>query len=127
MKKLTVFVCLLIPLTSAAQNYPGMNEADMQKMMQQMEQMQSCMEKIDASMLKALEQRSQKMEAEVQSLCADGKRDQAQRKAIAYGKKIANDPTIKTMMTCGKIMKDSMPDISFTDLEKASADYHVCD
>ena len=126
MKKLALFAFLIIPTSVAAQNYPGMSEADMQKMMQQMEKMQSCMEKVDESKLKRLEQRTRKMEAEVQSLCASGKRDEAQRKALAYGKEVADDPTIKTMMNCGEMMKGAMPDIAFADLEQG-ADFHVCD
>ena len=127
MKKLGVFALLIIPVASPAQNYPGMSEADMQQMMQQMEKMQSCMQKVDTSRLKALEQRSQKMEAEVRSLCASGKRDAAQEKAIAFGKTVSSDPAMKTLARCGEMMKDAMPDISFTDLEKAGANFHVCD
>ena len=127
MKKLTITLSLLIPLTAHAQNYPGMNEADMQKMKQQMEKMQSCMEKVDQSKLKALEQRSKKMEAEVKSLCASGKRDKAQQQAIAFGTEIASDPSIKSMMKCGEIMKDAMPQISFTGVDSENTDVHVCD
>lgn len=127
MKKLTIILSLLVPLMSHAQNYPGMNEADMQKMMQQMEKMQSCMEKVDQSKLKALEQRSKKMEAEIKSLCASGKRDQAQQQAIAFGKEIANDPSIKDMIKCGEIMKDAMPQITFTGVDSEDTNVHVCD
>ena len=127
MKKLTVILSLLVPLTGLAQNYPGMNEADMQKMMKQMEKVQSCMEKVDQSKLKALEQRSKKMETEIESLCASGKRDKAQQQAIAYGKEITSDPSIKHMMKCGEIMKDAMPQISFTGVDSENTDVHVCD
>ena len=127
MKKLGVFALLIVPLASPAQNYPGMSEADMQQMMQQMEKMQSCMEQIDHSRLKTLEQRTQKMEAEVRSLCAGGKRDEAQKKAIAYGKTITSDPVMKSLAKCGKIMQGAMPDLALSDLEKASASHHVCD
>ena len=127
MKKLTISLLLLAPIMSHAQNYPGMNEADMQKMMQQMEKMQSCMEKVDQSKLKALEQRSKKMEAEIKSLCASGKRDKAQQQAIAFGKEIANDASIKSMMKCGEIMKDAMPQISFTGVDSENTNVHVCD
>ena len=127
MKKLTLFLLLLVSPTSYAQNYPGMNEADMQKMMQQMEKMQSCMEKVDQSKLKALEQRSKKMEAEIKSLCASGEREKAQQQAIAFGREIAKDPSMKTMIKCSKIMKDAMPQISFTGVDSENANVHVCD
>jgi hypothetical protein len=127
MKKPALFVFMIISITSHAQNYPGMNEADMQKMMQHMEKMQSCMEKVDQSELKALEQRSKKMESEIKSLCASGKRDKAQQEAIAFGKEIANDPSIKIMMKCGEIMKDAMPQISFKGVDSEHTNVHVCD
>ena len=127
MKKLTLFALLLVPLTSYAQNYTGMNEADMQKMMQQMEKMQSCMEKVDQAELKALEQRSKKVEAEIKSLCASGKREKAQQQAIAFGREIANDPSMKTMIKCSKIMKDAMPQINFTGVDSENTNVHVCD
>jgi ethanolamine utilization protein EutQ (cupin superfamily) len=125
MKKFALF--LLIPIVAIAQNYPGMNEAEMQKMMQQMEKMQSCMEKVDKKELKALEQRSRQMEADVKSLCASGKRDEAQKKAISFGKEITNDATMKMMRKCGEIVKDMIPKMSFTGLDKDSADHHICD
>lgn len=127
MKISMIFLFLLLPLVSSAQNYQGMNEADMQKMMQQMQKMQSCMEDLDQSKLKALEQRSRQLESEVKTLCADGKRDQAQKKAISFGMEVVNDPTMKVMRKCGEMMKDVMPKMTFTGLDKDSADHHICD
>jgi hypothetical protein len=118
---------MLVPTLAFAQNYPAMNEADMQKMMQQMEQMKSCMEKVDQAKLQALGERSKQMEAEVRSLCANGKRDEAQQKALAYGKEIANDASMKAMMKCTESMKDMMPEISFKGLEEEAKDKHICD
>ena len=65
---------MLLPLFALAQSPQGMNNPDMQKMMQKMQEMQACMEKVDQSELKSIEQRSQQIEAEVKSLCAGGKR-----------------------------------------------------
>ena len=127
MKQFVIALFLSAPLVASALDYQGMNEADMQKMMQQMEKMQSCMEDVDEKELKALEQRSRQMEAEIKSLCAGGKRDQAQNKAISFAKEIANDATMKTMRKCGEMMKDVMPKMSFTGLEKDSASRHICD
>ena len=127
MKRLVIFLILVIPGTGFAQNPMEMNQADLDKMMQQMEKMQSCLENIDESELKALEKRTQKMEGEVQSLCASGERDAAQDKALAYGKEIRNDPVTKMLAKCGAMMKGAMPDVSFSHLEKAGAEYHICD
>ena len=127
MKKLLIFPLLLTPVVCLAQNYQGMNEEDMQKMMQQMEKMQSCMEKVDTDRLKALEQKSRQMETEIKSLCDSGKRDEAQKKALSFGKEIANDRTMKTIQKCGEMMKDIMPEITFKGLDKDSMDRHICD
>jgi hypothetical protein len=127
MKLPSIYLCLLLPVTALAQNYPGMNEADMQKMMQQMEKMQSCMQKIDQGKLEALGVRSEQMEAEINSLCAQGKRDEAQQKAIAFGREIANDATMKAMMKCTEGLQDMMPEMSFKGLDEEAADQQICD
>ena len=127
MKQLTIILFMFVPIIAFAQNYPGMSEADMQKMMQQMEKMQSCMENVDQKKLKQIEQRSRQMEVEMKSLCANGKRDKAQKKAISFGKEMASDPTLKTMMKCGENMKGVLPEMSFEDLVEESSDVQVCD
>ena len=127
MKLQSIYLCLLLPVTALAQNYPAMNEADMQKMMQQMEKMQSCMEKIDQGKLEAFGVRSEQMEAEINALCARGKRDEAQQKAMAYGKEITNDAVMKAMMKCTEGMQAMMPELSFTGVDEDSTGLHVCD
>lgn len=121
---------VLLPFTALAQNFQGMNQADMQKMMQQMQKMQTCMEGIDQSKLEAMESRSRQMEAEVKNLCAAGKRDAAQEKAIAFSREMAADATLKRMQQCGKMMQGAMPESIFTDLtdpDREQSEKHVCD
>ena len=65
MKLLTLFLLLLMPLAATAQNYQGMSEADMNKMMKVMEEMQKCMEKVDQSKLKELEKQTDAFESEI--------------------------------------------------------------
>ena len=98
MKISTGILSLLLPVTAIAQNYEGMNERDMQNMMQQMEKMQTCMQGIDQSRLEAFEQRASTLEAEVKSLCASGKRDDAQQQAMDFGQEVASNPDIQKMM-----------------------------
>ncbi|MGD2054032.1 MAG: hypothetical protein PVG45_07980 [Gammaproteobacteria bacterium] len=127
MKVMLTFLCLLMPTLVFAQKYPAMNEADMQQMMQQMGQMQSCMEKVDQAKLQALGERSQQMEAEIKSLCTSGKRDEAQQKAIAFGREIANDAAMKAMMKCTEGMQSMMPEMPFKGLDEETADQQICD
>ena len=119
-------------MITVAQNYQNMSEEDMQKMMQQMQKMQSCMQNIDQAKLKALDQRSSQILANIDSLCASGKRDEAQAKAISYGKEMAKDPTMQAMKKCGEMMSSEMmegmmPKTPLMDLDKDLTSHHVCD
>lgn len=127
MKISVSILLLLIPIVTFAQNYQGMNEGDMQKIRQQMQKMQSCMQNVDQAKLKVLEQRSNQFGAEVKSLCASGKRDEAQKKAISFGKEMANDPSMQAMRKCGEMAKGMMPKMPFMDQDKDLSSYHVCD
>ena len=136
MKLSTAIMTLLLPVTAIAQNYPGMgggmSQQDMQNMMQQAQQMQTCMQGIDTSQFEALEQRGRTIETEVKSLCASGKRDAAQDKATAFAHEISNNPDIQKMMKCGEGMRGMMAGMPYmgqtspTDKSDA-ADSHVCD
>ena len=101
MKKLAMTLLCLAPITSFAQNPMGMSEADMQKMMQQVQKAQDCMEKIDQTKIDALEKKADQFEAEMKLLCANGKRDEAQEKAMVYMKEIVNSSVVKEAKRCG--------------------------
>ena len=132
MKISAIILLVLMPMVTVAQNYQNMSEEDMQKMMQQAQKMQSCMQNIDQAKLKAIDQRSSQILANIDSLCASGKRDEAQAKAISYGKEMAKDPTIQAMRKCGEMMEGEiiqgiMPKTPLMDLDKDLASRHVCD
>jgi len=131
MKKFAITMMCLMPFTSFAQYPMGMSEGDTQKMMQQMQAAQACMEKIDQSELEALEKKADQFEAEMKSLCASGKRDEAQQKAMVYMKQVVNSPAVKQAKRCGEMMKDSMqgmmPDAPFMNEDKDYTSQHVCD
>ena len=127
MKISAIILLLLMPIVTFAQNYQGMSEDDMQKMTQQMQKMETCMQNVDQAKLKVLEQRSYQFEAEVRSLCDSGKREEAQAKAISFGKEIANDPTMQAMRKCSEMMKGMMPKMPFMDQHKDPSNHHVCD
>ena len=132
MKITAIILLLLMPMVTVAQNYQNMSEEDMQKMMQQAQKMQSCMQNIDQAKLEAIDQRSSEILANIDSLCASGKRDEAQAKAISYGKEMAKDPTMLTMRKCsemmsGEMMQGMMPKTPLMDLDKDLSSRHVCD
>ena len=115
MKISTVILLLLMSTVANAQNYKGMNEADMQKI----QKMQSCMEDVDQEQLKALEQRQYQFDAEIKSLCDSGKRDEAQEKAILFEKEMTNNLAIQAVNKCGEIAEGIM--------DEDASNQHVCD
>ncbi len=132
MKKLIVQLILILPIAVFAQNNPqayrGMSEADMQRMQEQAQKAQLCMQDVDMSAVKALEPRARQMESEVKALCAQGERSAAQDKAIDFSREIASDPSLQKMRECGEMLEGMMPQISFIgDDDAESSDSHVCD
>jgi len=126
MKRITALVFLLIPAAVLAQNFQGMGEADMQNMMQQMQQMEECMGNIDEARMEELQKRSEQVDAEIKSLCAQGKRDEAQKRAISFGREMAADPTVQQMQKCGELVQGMMPGMEYMQ-ERDYSDRHVCD
>ena len=127
----TFVVILLLALTAAQGQAQGPNEADMQKMMQQAQEMQACMAKVDRSKLKTLENKGRQLQAKIKKLCAAGKRDEALSTAMREGMELSNDPSVKEMRKCSDLMPDMsgmMPDLPYTDAgsEKDKSDKHIC-
>lgn len=129
MKIATGFVVLLLPVMAIAQGYPGMSEQDMQNMMQQMQEMENCMQSVDQSKMEAWEQRGKKLQAEIDSLCANGKRDAANNKAMAFAMEMSSDPDIQKMKQCGEKMRSVMPPLPYMNLDSTGekSGSHVCD
>jgi len=127
MKKLISILLIILPVTVAAQNSPGMSDKEMQQMMQQMQNMQKCMQNIDQSEMKTLEQRAKKFEKEVKSLCKKGQRDQAQKRAISFGVEMSKAPVMQKMNKCSKQMAGAMEKMPFSKIVKDYSNRHVCD
>lgn len=121
----------LMPISAFAQNPMGMSEADMQNMMQQMQKAQACMEKIDQAELDALEKKANQYETEMKSLCAKGKRDEAQEKAMVYMKEVVNSSAVKEAKRCGEMMQGAMQgmmqNMPLVNEDKDYSNEHVCD
>lgn len=114
-------------LPAFAQTAPS--QADIERMMKGMQAMQQCMSGLDESALERLERRGNSIEAEVNKLCAAGKRDEAQRKAMAFATEFRNDPTAARMLGCTEQMRDMMPPMPYASWgdEGDDAQGHVCD
>ena len=103
MKNILVILFLVIPLSAFAQN------DNMQNMMQALQKMQQCMENIDQTQLQKIESESEKINNEIQTLCQQGKRNEAQAKAIKFSKQVMKDPVMKQMQQCSKMMAGVIP------------------
>jgi hypothetical protein len=131
MKIFAVVLLLLSPAVIQAQNYQNMSEQDMQEMMQQAQKMQECMMNIDQEKLRGIEQRSKQFDAELKALCAEGKRDEAQAKAISYGMEMAKDPTLLEMRKCGEMYQGMVPNMpymgQYQEEDEERSSHQVCD
>jgi hypothetical protein len=129
MKRLLIVTAVLLPATAIAQGYPGMSEADMQRMMQGMQEAQACMQGMDQARLDALSQRAEQVESEVKALCAKGERDAAEKKGLAFAMEVNADPEVQKMRNCSENMRGMMPPMPFmaqTD-SPDTKDRHICD
>ena len=125
--KLSLFILtLLLPAITMAQGYPGMSEADMQRMMQNMQGAAACMQGIDQARLEAFGQRAEKVESEIKALCAKGERDAAQSKGLSFAREVNTDPDILKMRKCGENMRGMMPFMAQAGSADASGK-HICD
>ena len=126
---LSIITAIFITSTANAQNPAGMNEADMQRMMQGAQAMQACMQNIDQAAMERLRAESEQLQADIKALCAAGKRDEAQSKAMSFGMKAAKDPAVQAMAECGKQLQGVMPQqpLPYVDAEHEFANRNVCD
>ena len=69
-------------------------------------------------LLDKFEKESEKIGAEIEALCENGERKKAQKKAVAYGKKVIKNPALAQMRKCGEITKGMMPKNSMSSFEK---------
>lgn len=128
MKRIIGIGLCLLPLVSGAQNESDMDEAAMQRMMQQAQGMQTCMENIDQGEMEAFQQRAEQMNTEVKALCASGKREAAMARAMNFGKEAASSKVMQQMQKCGEGMRDMMPKIPGASRDKSGAPArHICD
>lgn len=115
---------LLIPFIASAQ---PMDDERMEQMMHNMQAMQECMAGIDEAEMQAFQQKAEAMDAEVKTLCAEGKRDAAMKRAMAFGKEAAASDLMRQMQKCGQDMKQMMPQTAQYHEDAGGKPRHVCD
>ena len=123
------FIVSTIFVQSAQAQNGRMNEAQMRQMMQDAQKMQECLADIDQSAMEALAARGKKMEAEVKTLCKAGKRDQAQDRAMAYGREVNASKEMQAVKKCGNMAQQMMKNSPWISNEDGmgSGEGHICD
>ena len=106
--KILLLSVLCMPLALFAQD-EQMSEEQMQQMMENAGKMQDCMAKMDQQAMDDFAAKGEKVNAEIQNLCSVGKRDEAQKMAIEYGKEMAASKEMQAMQKCGEMAKGMMP------------------
>ncbi len=128
---LTTIATIVLSTTALANPYANMDQAQMQKMMQAAQKMQTCMQGIDQSEINRLQKKGEALEKEVKALCQAGKRQKAQSVALKRGKAISSDPAMKKMMKCGQGMDgfiaDIMPMAQASTQDASGRPKHLCD
>ena len=129
MKRL-ILLFAMIPAFSGAQQQPGFDPAQMQKMMerfqdpaamekmqQQAEAAQKCMEGIDQTQLEALRVRAEAAGKEIETLCKAGKKAEALSKGLELSRDLSADTTVKKIRECSKDMTEMMQDMPWAQMQ----------
>ncbi|MEH6357564.1 MAG: hypothetical protein V7745_01140 [Pseudomonadales bacterium] len=124
--KMLVMLLACLPALGMAEN-----EDQMKRMMEQAQKAQTCMEQIDLGKLEAMARNAEQVEADIESLCDVGKRDEAQRKGMEFALEMSQSDVAKHMRKCSDIMAGAMgssfmPGMSFPSLDDM-ADEDICD
>jgi len=128
MKRL-ILLFAMIPALSSAQQQPGLDPAQMQKMMerfqdpaamQKMQQQavaaQKCVEGIDETQLEALRVRAEAAGKEIDTLCKAGKKTEALAKGLELSRELNADVTVKKIRECSKDMTEMMQDMPWAQM-----------
>jgi TolA-binding protein len=112
------------------QNMPALDAAQIQQMQARAQEMQACMENVDQAALEKLQQEGEAVGHEIKALCSAGKREQAQSRAMDYGRRIAGTPALAEMRKCGEMMQGMMAAMPMPNLPGQDGNggaSHVCD
>jgi len=132
MKKLGIALLLLLPIVVYAEKpahtgNENVGDQNMQMMVKKMQEMQQCMESINKADLADVEKRSIQFEKKIRSLCSKGKREQAQKEALSFGKKMSTLPVMQSMQKCTESIRGAMQDMPMPGQDLDFSNRHACD
>lgn len=118
-----------LSVSSAGAQQP--DAAQMEQMMKKAQEMQACLQKVDPKVMEALQSKAVAMGEDIKSLCAAGKRDEAQQRAIDHGREIADSGAMQALSACGDMAKNlmaGMPQLpGGSGADGDDGNRHVCD
>lgn len=122
----TLLLTLAVSVNASDHNIAETGGINMHQMAAQMQKMQQCLMQVDESELRRYENKINKLQPELKQLCKVGKRDEAQKKAIVFGKEVAASDAIKVVQECTKNMQLNAFMPTLPDFDNLG-DRHVCD
>ncbi len=86
-----------------------LDDKQMQLLMEQLQEVQGCVGELEPGALAALQSDGEALMAEVGTLCRAGKRDEAQARALAFGRQFETSAEMQQLLTCAKRMGSVLP------------------
>lgn len=104
-----------------------LDQAQVQMLMEQAAQIQQCMTKLDPAATNALRARGERMSADIEALCKAGKREDAQAKALEFGREVAKSPVMNDLEECSAALAAILPAALASFHGDADDGVQVCD
>ncbi len=90
--------------------------------------MQECLQGIDPGALQAMQREGEAVGREIRALCADGRRDAAQDRAMDYAARVGESDEMRRVRECARGMDGMLSALSVIGSgESAGKDGHICD
>lgn len=117
----TALLCAGAPV-SAQQPAPE----ELAQAMQHAQALQACLAKVDQDAIEELRRRGEALGEETKALCAAGRRDEAQSRALAAGQSIAESPAMRALGECSEMVRAIVQHPAIAEAVEGRAG-HVCD
>jgi hypothetical protein len=84
----------------------------------------ACFQNIDQAELNRFSEAARQAQDDIKQLCAQGMRDKAMKRAMALGRQLAQNKTLRALRKCGEAARNMAPAIVHRD---PASKHHVCD
>ncbi len=104
----------------------GLSSSQLELLRAEAVQLQACMAKLDPKAMSQLQEEATQMGKEVQAMCKDGLREDAQQLALTHARTLANAPALKAVQACSSMLPallDALPLLAATQTKGVN----VCD